>query len=246
MHAAQEIVAQVRRDIREVTAHDVQELIQQGSPPALLDVREREEYNEGYIEGAINIPRGFLELRVESFISDRSTLIVVYSASGTRSTLAARTLQMMGYADVCSMAGGIMNWKAIGYPIVQDKVLTHEEAQRYSRHLMLSEVGEKGQVRLRSSKVLLIGVGGLGSPSALYLAAVGIGTLGIVDGDVVDVTNLQRQILHGTSDIGRPKARSAEETIHDINPNCDVRVYEERITTANIMEITTNYHNILH
>jgi adenylyltransferase/sulfurtransferase len=241
MRSAHDIVAQARRETREVTAHDVQKRIEEGSPPVLLDVREREEYNEGYIDGAMNLPRGFLELRVESFIGDRSAPIVVYCADGTRSALAARALQMMGYTNVSSMVGGVAAWKSVGYPIVQDKVLTSEEIQRYSRHLMLPEVGEKGQIRLLSSKVLLVGAGGLGSPSALYLAATGIGTLGIIDGDVVDVTNLQRQVLHGTRDVGRPKAKSAAETIHDINPRCNVRIYEQRLTAANIMGIIKDY-----
>ena len=210
----------------------------------LIDVRERENYIEGYIPGAENVPRGFLELRIESMDNDRSCAIVVYGAQG-QGALAAQALQDMGYSDVAYIRGDIDAWQNAGLDINQDRALDKAEVQRYSRHLLIPEVGERGQGKLLDAKVLLIGAGGLGSPTGLYLAATGIGTLGIVDADIVDVTNLQRQILHGTSDLGRLKAISAYETLKEINPGCNVVPHTDYLTSDNIMDILPEYDIIV-
>ncbi len=210
----------------------------------LIDVRERENYIEGYIPGAENVPRGFLELRIESMDNDRSRAIIVYGAQG-QGALAAQALQDMGYSDVAYIQGDINSWKNAGLAIDRDRALDKAEVQRYSRHLLIPEVGERGQGKLLDAKVLLIGAGGLGSPTGLYLAATGIGTLGIVDADIVDVTNLQRQILHGTSDLGRLKAISAYETLKEINPGCNVVPHTDYLTSDNIMDILPEYDIIV-
>ena len=210
----------------------------------LIDVRERENYIEGYIPGAENVPRGFLELRIESMDNDRDRAIIVYGAQG-QGALAAQALQDMGYSDVAYIQGDIEAWKNAGLVIDRDRALDKAEVQRYSRHLLIPEVGERGQGKLLDAKVLLIGAGGLGSPTGLYLAATGIGRLGIVDADIVDVTNLQRQILHGTSDLGRLKAISAYETLKEINPGCDVVPHTDYLTSDNIMDILPEYDIIV-
>ncbi len=210
----------------------------------LIDVRERENYIEGYIPGAENVPRGFLELRIESMDNDRDRAIIVYGAQG-QGALAAQALQDMGYSDVAYIQGDIEAWKNAGLVIDRDRALDKAEVQRYSRHLLIPEVGEQGQGKLLDAKVLLIGAGGLGSPTGLYLAATGIGRLGIVDADIVDVTNLQRQILHGTSDLGRLKAISAYETLKEINPGCDVVPHTDYLTSDNIMDILPEYDIIV-
>ena len=210
----------------------------------LVDVREREDYIEGYIPGAENVPRGFLELRIEGIDNDRDRSIIVYGAEG-QGPLAAKALQDMGYTDVAYIAGEIDGWKDAGLDITGDRALNKAEVQRYSRHLLIPEVGERGQGKLLDAKVLLIGAGGLGSPTALYLAAAGVGTLGIVDADVVDVTNLQRQILHGTSDLGRLKAVSAYETLKEINPGCNVVPHTDYLTSHNIMDVLPQYDIIV-
>ena len=210
----------------------------------LIDVREREHYIEGYIPGAENVPRGFLELRIEGMDNDRDRAIVVYGAEG-QGALAAQALQGMGYADVAYIQGDIEAWQNAGMDIDRDRALDKAEVQRYSRHLLIPEVGERGQGKLLDAKVLLIGAGGLGSPTGLYLAATGIGTLGIVDADVVDVTNLQRQVLHGTSDLGRLKAISAYETLKEINPGCDVVPHTDYLTSDNVMDILPEYDIIV-
>ncbi|MDA0710752.1 MAG: ThiF family adenylyltransferase [bacterium] len=213
----------------------------QGDPSILLlDVREREDHSGGYIARAQNVPRGFLELRIESIENNRSRKIVLYGAPG-QGPLAAQALQMMGYGDVSYIRGDYDGWIAAGLQTVRDRKLSKAEVQRYSRHLLIPEVGEKGQGKLLDAKVLLIGAGGLGSPIALYLAAAGVGTLGIVDADVVDVTNLQRQVLHGTSDVGRLKAVSAYETLKEINPGCNVVAHTEYLTSANVMDVLPHY-----
>jgi adenylyltransferase/sulfurtransferase len=210
----------------------------------LIDVREREDYIQGYIPGAENVPRGFLELRIESIDNDRDTSIIVYGTDG-QGPLAAQALQGMGYSDVAYITGELDGWKSAGLKIASERALNKAEVQRYSRHLLIPEVGEKGQGKLLDAKVLLIGAGGLGSPTALYLAAAGIGTLGIVDADVVDVTNLQRQILHGTSDLGRLKAISAYETLKEINPGCNVVPHTDYLTSDNIMDVLPDYDLIV-
>jgi molybdopterin/thiamine biosynthesis adenylyltransferase len=204
-------------------------------------VREKDEVRTGYIDGAVSVPRGFLEMQVSGQIPDTNQEVVVYCAGGVRSLLAGRVLREMGYDKVASMAGGITRWKDAGYPIVRDRELSAEQLERYSRHFLLSQIGEQGQGKLLDAKVLLVGAGGLGSPSALYLAAAGIGTLGIVDADVVDMSNLQRQILHANDRIGMPKTESAERTLKALNPDVKVRAYNERLTTTNVMEIFQDY-----
>ena len=186
--------------------------------PILIDVREKDEWTEGFIPGARWIPRGFLELRIEDQVPERSSEIILYCAGGTRSALAARSLAELGYTNVKSMAGGFTAWKRAGLPFERPFVMTQEQSLRYARHTMLPEVGEAGQVKLLKSKVLCLGAGGLGSPSGLYLAAAGVGTMGFVDDDVVDASNLQRQILHATDRVGMPKVESAQIAIAQAQP----------------------------
>jgi sulfur-carrier protein adenylyltransferase/sulfurtransferase len=230
-----EFVRQVKSQIREIDPSDVQPLL--GNGVAIVDVRETEETTSGLLPGAKHVPRGFLETRIEGAVPDRSQRVVVYCAGGTRSALAARTLGELGYENVESMTGGITLWKDRGYEVVVPKSLTPEQRERYSRHLLVPEVGEAGQRKLLDARVLLLGAGGLGSPVALYLAAAGVGTLGIVDDDVVDLSNLQRQVIHTTDRIGVAKVDSAEETIHALNPDVEVVKYVTRLDASNIMEI---------
>jgi len=212
---------------------------------ALIDVREKDEYRDGHLPGAISVPRGFLDMRIEEVVPKKDTPVILYCAGGTRSLLAGRTLREMGYADVVSMSGGFGAWKGAGNSWVQDRQFTPDQLTRYSRHFILPDVGEAGQAKLLDSKVLLIGAGGLGSPAALYLAAAGVGTLGIVDDDVVDMSNLQRQILHTNDRVGRPKVESAREAINALNPDVKVVGYRERISSANVMEIFSGYDVIV-
>jgi len=211
----------------------------------LVDVREKHEWNEGYIPGAIHVPRGFLELQIEEAVPDKSKTVVLYCAGGVRSLIAGSTLQQMGYKDVVSMSGGFGQWKGSGYGFAQPRVMTEAQAKRYSRHLLVPEVGEEGQFKLLDSRVLLIGAGGLGSPAAYYLAAAGVGTLGIIDADVVDESNLQRQILHNTKRVGQYKAESARETIEALNPDVKVVTYIERLDETNVRRIIADYDVIL-
>jgi sulfur-carrier protein adenylyltransferase/sulfurtransferase len=211
----------------------------------VLDVREKDEVRAGYIEGAVTIPRGFLEFQAAEHLPQTERDIVVYCASGARSLLAAQVLRAMGYTHVASMAGGITRWQEAGYPIVRDRHLSAEQLERYSRHFLLHQIGEQGQGKLLDAKVLLVGAGGLGSPAALYLAAAGIGTLGIVDADVVDRSNLQRQVLHTTDRVGMPKTASAALALHALNPDVQVRVYPERLTVDNVMALFQDYEVIV-
>ena len=206
-----------------------------------LDVREQDEYEQGTIPGAVFIPRGHLESQVENRLSDKNRPVVVYCAGGVRSAFAADTLQELGYRDVTSMTGGFGRWKNEGRAWVTPAVLNPEQRTRYHRHLLLPEIGEAGQQRLLQSKVLLLGAGGLGSPAALYLAAAGVGTLGIVDMDVVDASNLQRQILHNVDRIGERKVDSAKKTLTQLNPDVDVVTYDVRLGADNVLEIIDGY-----
>ncbi|MBI2999743.1 MAG: ThiF family adenylyltransferase, partial [Deltaproteobacteria bacterium] len=192
----QQLMDEARKEIREVTVQDAKELLENNGKFVLLDVREKDEYREGHLEGAVSLPRGFLEIKVEATVPEKSTPIIAYCAGGVRSLLAAKALREMGYREVVSMSGGYTAWKTAGYKWVQDYQFTPEQLIRYSRHFLLPEVGEQGQAKLLRAKVLMVGAGGLGSPSAYYLAAAGVGTMGIIDNDVVDLSNLQRQILH--------------------------------------------------
>src|SRR6185312_14929785 len=240
-----EHLAATRREIREVTAAEAEQLLGAGTRPVLVDVRERDEYEQGYIPGAVHIPRGNLESRIENTVSDRNAPVIVYCAAGNRSAFAAKTLHELGYTDVVSLAGGFSNWKQNGHEWKLPQTLTPQQQERYSRHTLIPEVGEAGQLRLLDSKVLLIGAGGLGSPAALYLAAAGVGTIGIVDSDVVDESNLQRQIVHSTDSLGEPKVESAKRTIEALNPDVEVVAYKERLTSENIERILADSWDVI-
>src|SRR3954454_23820309 len=239
-----EVIRQIKSQIDEVDPSEVDSATRNGngSRPVLIDVRESEEWDAGHIPGAKHVPRGYLESRIEGAVKDRSANVVLYCASGNRSALAAHTLrELMGYENVSSMTGGITLWKDRGYEVDVPKSLTKEQRERYSRHLLIPEVGAEGQQKLLDAKVLLLGAGGLGSPAALYLAAAGVGTLGIVDDDEVDLSNLQRQVIHSTQRVGIPKVDSAEESIRALNPDVNVVKYQTRIDASNIVEIIKDY-----
>ena len=236
MASYRELLQQVKAEIDEVDASRARELLGEGDAAA-VDVRERDEWEEGHIPGAVHIPRGSLEGRIENAVPDRSQPIVVYCAGGSRSAFAARTLEELGYENVASLAGGFTDWKRNGFPFELPQTLDEAKRRRYSRHLLIPEVGEEGQQKLLDSRVLLIGAGGLGSPAGLYLAAAGIGTIGIVDDDAVDETNLQRQIVHSTERLGDSKAESAKRTIEALNPDVSVKVFKERLTSENVDRI---------
>src|SRR5439155_1647924 len=208
-----QIMEEARQVVPEASPDEVKSKLDRGTPPMLLDVREKEEFRQGYVPGAVSLPRGFLEMRVEDAVPDKNTPIVAYCAGGTRSLLAGRILKELGYTNVTSMRGGFTAWKNQGLPVAADRQFTAEQQIRYSRHFLLPEVGEAGQAKLLDAKVLCIGAGGLGSPAAFYLAAAGVGTIGIADMDVVDLSNLQRQILHTIDRIGMPKTESARLTL---------------------------------
>jgi sulfur-carrier protein adenylyltransferase/sulfurtransferase len=216
-----------------------------GASPVLIDVREKDEWMEGFIPGARWIPRGFLELRIEDQVPEKDVPVILYCAGGTRSALAARALGDLGYSNVSSLAGGFSAWKRAGLEYDRPLVLTPDQTMRYARHTMLPEVGEAGQIQLLKSRVLCLGAGGLGSPAAYYLAAAGVGTLGMIDDDVVDASNLQRQILHATDRIGIPKVESAQRTLTGLNPDVKVVPYKTRLTSENVMEILRDYDVIV-
>ena len=237
----QELMAEARDSVPEVTIDEVQAQMENGARPTLLDVREREEYREGHLEGSVPLPRGFLEMRIEEAVPDKSTPIVAYCAGGVRSLIAARTLKEMGYEKVTSMSGGYTAWKNAGYKWVADRQFTPEQITRYARHFTLPEVGEAGQAKLLDAKVLCVGAGGLGSPVALYLAAAGVGTIGIADHDTVDMSNLQRQILHTNDRVGMPKVESAQLTLNALNPDVNVVQFKERLSSENVMRIIDDF-----
>jgi len=236
MPSYRELLQQVRSEISEVDATHARELIEEGGP-VVVDVREQEEWDEGHIPGAVHIPRGHLESRIERAAPDPSRPVVVYCSAGNRSAFAAKTLADLGYEDVVSLSGGFTDWKRNGFPVELQAGLDAPRRARYSRHLLIPEVGEAGQLKLLDSRVLLIGAGGLGSPASLYLAAAGVGRIGIVDADVVDESNLQRQIVHSTDSLGEPKVESAKRTIEALNPDVQVIAYKERLTSENIERI---------
>src|SRR5436305_6161717 len=239
-----ELLRQIKSRIDEVDPAEVREQATNGA--AVIDVREPEEWGAGHIPGAVHVPKSYLESRIEGAVPDRSQHVILYCASGNRSAWAARTLlDDLGYEHVESMTGGFTLWKDRGYEVEQPKTLTAEQRDRYSRHLLLPEVGPDGQQKLLDAKVLLLGAGGLGSPAGLYLAAAGVGTLGIVDDDTVDLSNLQRQVIHSTQRIGIPKVDSAEESIHAINPDVNVVKYPLRIDASNILGIIDGYDVIV-
>jgi molybdopterin/thiamine biosynthesis adenylyltransferase/rhodanese-related sulfurtransferase len=239
-----EVIRQIKQRVEEVDPAEVSEHL--GNGVVLVDVRESEEWDRGHIAGAVHVPRGYLESRIDAAAPDRDARVILYCASGQRSALAANTLtDLLGYSNVASMTGGITLWKDRGYKVDVPKVLSSEQKERYGRHLLLPEVGADGQAKLLDAKVLLLGAGGLGSPTALYLAAAGVGTLGIVDDDEVDLSNLQRQIIHTTHGIGTPKVDSAEAAIAALNPDVEVVKYPVRLDASNIMEIIDGYDVIV-
>ena len=240
MATFRDLLANAKSQIVEIDTAAAEARIQAGNV-FVLDVREPDEYDEGALENAVHIPRGHLEAQIEGRALDHDQTIVVYCAGGVRSAFAARTLQELGYSDVLSMAGGFGKWKDEGRAWRQPVTLTADQRNRYKRHLLLPEVGIEGQAKLLGAKVLMLGAGGLGSPAALYLAAAGIGTLGIVDMDDVDASNLQRQILHNMDRIGQRKVDSARQTIEKLNPDVTVKTYDMRLSAENIMEIMSEY-----
>jgi molybdopterin/thiamine biosynthesis adenylyltransferase/rhodanese-related sulfurtransferase len=211
----------------------------------VLDVREADEYEQGALPGAVHIPRGFLESQIEGKVADHDAPVIVYCAGGTRSAFAAETLGQLGYTDVVSMAGGFNKWKDEGRPWRTPASLTADQRNRYQRHLLLPEVDVAGQCKLLESKVLLLGAGGLGSPAALYLAAAGVGTLGIIDMDVVDASNLQRQILHNLDRVGERKVDSAKKTLTAMNPDVSVVTYDVRLGADNVLAVFDGYDVIV-
>lgn len=228
-----------KQGIREVDTATAESMRDGGA--VLLDVREADEFEQGAIPGSVFIPRGHLESQVEGRLTDKAAPVVVMCAGGVRSAFAAKTLQELGYSDVVSMAGGFNRWKDEGRDWKRPEVLSPEQRNRYSRHLLLPEVGEEGQQKLLAAKVLLLGAGGLGSPAALYLAAAGVGTIGIVDMDVVDESNLQRQILHNMDRIGDRKVDSAKKTITALNPDVNVITHDVRLDASNMERIISGY-----
>jgi len=242
--SARDLLAKVKKEIREVNVQDVNARIQKNGV-ALVDVREKEEWDEGHLPGATFIPRGHLESRIEKTVPEKTSPVILYCAGGSRSAYAAKTLQDLGYKDVVSMAGGYGEWKNAGLPFVVPEKMSKNRLARYSRHLKIPEIGEAGQLKLMASKVLLVGAGGLGSPAGVYLAASGIGTLGVIDSDTVDESNLQRQILHWTSSIGAPKVDSARRTLFEVNPDVKVKTYNLRLDASNVVDIFKDYDVIL-
>ena len=238
----QELMSEARKDVPELSAQQVNDLLSNnGKSHVILDVRESDEWRQGHLAGAVPLPRGFLEIKVETAIPDKNTPIIAYCAGGVRSLLAGKMLKEMGYQNVASMTGGYNAWKNGGFKWVQDFQYTPEQLIRYSRHFLLTEVGEDGQAKLLQARVLMVGAGGLGSPSAYYLAAAGVGTIGIIDNDVVDISNLQRQILHANDRVGMPKVESAKKTLEGLNPDVKVIPYQAKLTSENIMEILKEY-----
>ena len=243
MASFRELLRAAKESIREVDIDGGAALLDHGH--VLLDVREPDEYEQGAIPGSVHIPRGTLETVIEGRISDHATPVVVMCAGGTRSAFAAQTLGQLGYTDVVSMDGGFNGWKDAGKPWARPRTLDAGARNRYQRHLLLPEVGEEGQLALLDAKVLLLGAGGLGSPAAMYLAAAGVGTIGIVDMDVVDASNLQRQIVHRLDRVGDRKVDSAKATIEAINPDVDVRTHHTRLAADNVLEIIEGYDVII-
>jgi molybdopterin/thiamine biosynthesis adenylyltransferase/rhodanese-related sulfurtransferase len=238
-----DLLKEARSQIREVTPQEVDALPQ--GTAALIDVREASEWEQGHLPGAVHISKSYVEQQIEAAVPDRSSEVILYCAGGVRSLFAAQTLEQLGYTSVASMSGGFQAWKSSGLPWEAPVVLTSEQKQRYSRHLLIPEVGAAGQARLLESKALLIGAGGLGSPAAFYLAAAGVGTIGIVDFDVVDLSNLQRQILHTNDRIGERKVESARRTIQALNPDVSVVTHEEMLVADNVDRIINGYDVIV-
>jgi molybdopterin/thiamine biosynthesis adenylyltransferase/rhodanese-related sulfurtransferase len=239
-----DLIREARAETREVTPLEASELLGDARA-ALVDVREVDEWAQGHVPGARHVARSHIEQDIEAAVPDRSIPVVLYCAAGVRSVFVAQTLRAMGYQDVASMAGGFEQWKALGLPWTQPAALSDEQKRRYDRHLLIPEVGAEGQAKLLGAKVLLVGAGGLGSPAALYLAAAGVGTIGIVDFDVVDISNLQRQVLHTTERVGEKKVVSAEIAIRALNPDVRVIAHDEVLGPANVERLIAGYDVIL-
>jgi molybdopterin/thiamine biosynthesis adenylyltransferase len=237
-----DLVAAAKLEIREIEPDDLENRL---GEVIVLDIREADEFEQGAIPGAVFSPRGLLESSVATHLKLHDQEAVVYCAGGARSALAAKTLQDMGYTNVWSLEGGFTRWKRDGLPWKTPETLTSDQRARYSRHILLPELGEEGQVELLESKVLLIGAGGLGSPAAIYLAAAGVGTIGIVDFDIVDASNLQRQVLHNLDRLGQSKVESARETLTALNPDVKVEPHNVRLSADNVLEILAGYDVIV-
>ena len=243
MTTYRDLLESAKATIREASPVEADALRRSGA--LVVDVREQDEVDQGAIPGSLHIPRGYLEMRIEEAARDRERPVVLYCAGGARSAFAAQALQVMGYRDVVSLEGGFGAWKTAGLPWGVPRALTPEQRRRYSRHLLIPEVGEAGQRKLLDARVLLVGAGGLGSPAALYLAAAGVGTLGIVDADTVDESNLQRQVIHATARLGMPKVESARLAIEALNPDVRVETHETRLTKENVLDLIGQYDVVL-
>ena len=241
MTTYRELLQRTKSEISELDAKAAQAV----GGAVWVDVREADEWQEGHLPGAVHVPRGNLESRIEGVAPDKTQPVILYCAAANRSAFAAKTLEELGYEQVFSLTGGFTDWKRNGLDVVLPRTLSPEKRTRYSRHLLIPEIGEEGQLRLLDSKILLIGAGGLGSPASLYLAAAGIGKLGIIDADIVDETNLQRQIAHSLDTLGMPKVDSAKRSIEALNPDVDVVTYRERLTSENIDRILDDGWDII-
>ena len=245
MNNFRDLFSRVRSEIDETTPEEVKARLDAGEDLRLLDVREEDEIRRGILPHAAYLSRAHFESRVEDVLQDKDAEVVIYCATGVRSAFAARTLLELGYDKVSSMVGGFERWKGLGLPVDIPRMLDPSQRDRYSRHLILPDVGEAGQLKFLNAKVLCIGAGGLGSPALLYLAAAGVGTIGIVDSDVVEESNLQRQIIHNTDRIGVLKAESAKETITKLNPDVEVVVHPFRLDSSNAKELLSRYDLIV-
>ncbi len=237
MATYRELLAQLRAEIDEISTAEAQARLGASGGSLFVDVREPDEWEEGHIPGAIYTGRGRLEQRIEGLVPDKARPLIVYCSAGNRSVFATKSLEELGYANVVNLAGGFSDWKRNGFEITIPRALSSDQRARYSRHLLIPEVGEEGQQRLLDARVLLVGAGGLGSPASLYLAAAGVGTLGIVDADIVDESNLQRQVVHSTESLGEAKVASAKRTIEALNPDVKVVPFQERLTSDNVDRI---------
>jgi sulfur-carrier protein adenylyltransferase/sulfurtransferase len=240
-----DLLRDVRDQIRNVTPEEVRPRLDDRRRPVLLDVREADEVAAGMVPGARQLGRAHFESRVEDVLPDKEAEVIVYCQSGVRSAFAAKTLQDLGYRNVANMTGGFLRWTDLGYESTVPRVLDAEQRDRYSRHLLLPEVGEEGQVKFLDARVLCIGAGGLGSPALLYLAAAGVGTIGIVDSDRVETSNLQRQVVHNTETVGELKAESAKDALTKLNPDVDVVTHPVRLDESNVEEIFSDYDVIV-
>jgi sulfur-carrier protein adenylyltransferase/sulfurtransferase len=240
-----DLLRQVKSEIQELSPEELKQRLEAGERPRLLDVREQDEVAAGIIPSAAHLTRSYLESRIEDLVPDKDEELVVYCQGGVRSAFAAKTLMELGYSNVASMSGGFTRWKDLGYDFAVPRTLTKEQRDRYSRHLILKEVGEVGQQKLLDAKVLSIGAGGLGSPALLYLAAAGVGTLGVVDSDVVEESNLQRQVIHNYETVGQLKAESARDFIAKLNRDVKVNVHAVRLDASNVHDIIKDYDVIV-